>query len=372
MRSSGLLGSMKSGRACRRAAVVASPNGGMGEPQGLAEVEGHRLERARLGQHRGPAARQGAAADQDVGHVAELLERVHHHHAGMPDLGAHHLVVAGDGPGVGRRRGARRGARAGVEEDQPLALPPRAAHQPEEAPGIPELLDDQGHDGRPVVVEDVLDEVLHPAHRLVAGGDGERHPELPGGQADPQHRGHGPALGDDGHAAAAGRSGQRRGHEGQGHAIEVVHRAQAVGPQHHHAGTPGEPRQLGLLGPAGRAALGEPRREDDDRAHAAPGAAAGGLQHARARDGEHGAVDTLRQLVHGGDAGPARELAPARVHEVDGPGEPAALQVGEHVRSERSRRRRGANHRDRPGAQEPLQGATGPRRPAGRRSGHRR
>jgi hypothetical protein len=67
------------------------------------------------------SARGGGAAQQDLGNVAQLLQRFGEDDARAFDLGAHQGVIARHGAGMRRGGFARRAGLAGVQQDDALA-----------------------------------------------------------------------------------------------------------------------------------------------------------------------------------------------------------------------------------------------------------
>ena len=87
------------------------------------------------------------------------------------DQRAHDLVVAAHGAGMGLCGHARRGAAAGMQQHDRLAGRMRPARRRQEALRMAELLHHHQQDMGAFVVDQIVEEILAPVERLVAGGD---------------------------------------------------------------------------------------------------------------------------------------------------------------------------------------------------------
>ena len=101
--------------------------------------------------------------------------------------------------------------------------------------------------------------------------------------------------------------------------------------------------------------LGEPRRDDAERAHAQAERGLGRLEDDLRGEADDGEVDALGHLLDRGVATDPRDCRTRPVHGIGGAGEPALDDVAEQLPSDRAGTRRGAQHRDARGPEERLQ-----------------
>ena len=108
VRSSGLCGVMNAGSRFFSASDAFRRHRRHVEADRLAEVVRDRAERAGESQDADALGRRLRIARQDFRRVGEFVERFDQRNAGMRDLRAHHLVVAGERAGMRLRRLLRR------------------------------------------------------------------------------------------------------------------------------------------------------------------------------------------------------------------------------------------------------------------------
>ena len=168
--------------------------------------------------------------------------------------------------------------------------------QREETLRIAEMLDHHGDDARLRRGEQVLEEILDAVGGLVAGRDRDRHVEPVAVQAGAHDGRHGAALRHDGDAGPAQRLrlGDRKG---DADVVGIIDVAEAVRAFDGHAAGARDGRDLVLHRLAGRPELGKAGREDDDAADAALGATLHRVEHAGGRNGQHDAIDAVRQIA---------------------------------------------------------------------------
>ena len=116
-----------------------------------------------------PPRRRRRKREQHFDDVAQFLERLDQHDAGALDLEPHHRVIARHRAGMRRGGFARRARAAGMQQHDRLAAARRPRRRGEEARGLAELLDDHRDHARVGIVDQIVDIILDPARRLVAG-----------------------------------------------------------------------------------------------------------------------------------------------------------------------------------------------------------
>ena len=102
--------------------------------------------------------------------------------------------------------------------------------------------------------------------------------------------------------------------------------------------------------------LGEPRRDDAERAHAQAERCLGRLEDDLRREADDREVDALGHLSDRGVAVDPRDCRALPVHGIRGAGEPALDDVAEELPADRAGTRGGAQHRHARGPEEGLQG----------------
>ena len=242
------------------------------EPERLTLIERHALDRARIGEDREPLGRRRRKPYQELGHVDQFLEALDHHRAGMRRQRHDHRVIPGERAGMRLRRGARRRAAAGMEQHDRLAQRAGARGQGKEALRPADLLGEGGDNAGFVVLDDVFEIVLERQHRLVAGRDGVAHAEPAGPERVAQDGREPAALGDDGDRRRRRLRRHRLRREGERHAVDIVHEAEAIRAAEREPALVRRRREAFLRLRPFPAGLAEPRREDDCGADPAAGA----------------------------------------------------------------------------------------------------
>ena len=141
------------------------------EAKAFAQVQRKSFERAGFCEDCRATRGQRRTAGEDVGYVYQLFERVHNNDAGMRHLGAHQVVIAGHGAGVGRSGGTRGAAAAGVEQHDSLTGGSSYSGQFQQLLWLAKLLDDHRNHVRVFVGDHVLEELFDAACCFVPGGD---------------------------------------------------------------------------------------------------------------------------------------------------------------------------------------------------------
>src|SRR5690606_20530424 len=152
-------------------------------------------------------------------------------------------------------------------------------------------------------------------------------------------------LRNDGDALALAEGLERRHTEHQRHAIDIVDRAQAVGSLQRHTGTPRDRRDFFLRAPALLIDFAKAAGENDHSANVLLGAATYRVGTVHLRNGEHRAVDSVRQLGYRARASALADAVVARIHQVQRLVEAESSEVREHAGAERPRCRRCADDR---------------------------
>ena len=274
-----------------------------GGPGGLRE---QRARAARL-------QRRGDAGCAQLPLLREQQGRLEHRHRVLDQdhaLRAEPCVaqrgVAGQRPRVRHDRAAGRLAPAlGRADQHGLAGAAQRIESATDTLDVAHRLDVARDDLRLRVGGRPLEHVTEPEHGLVADAEDDPQPHSPVRGQLVHRPGHGAALAD--HADRAGKRLRRRGRAVGRDAVDVVHEALDVGPEHRDAGAQRGLAELRLQSGALLARLGEPRRDHHDAPHAA-GAAV--VDHANDHAGghdEHHEIDAARKL---GD----RMQAPAPPH----------------------------------------------------------
>ena len=287
-------------------------------------------------------------------HVEQLLERVD-----ADDTGLAEQRVDG-GLGAGQRGRVRCGCTRACVGPSTLhrndGLAARyAPGDAAERPGVAERLDVEQHDVGALVALPVLQEVVGADVGLVAdrheGGHAEAEATGLLEDGDPQR----PRLRRERHASRTrwNRS-ERRVHA---HGRCGVHHAHAVGPDHAHAVAPSPAHQLTLGRIALRTGLSEAGRDHDQPPYAFLGALLDHLEHVRGRHDDHRQLDVVGDVDHGRVGAHAGHVGRGGVDGVHGPREVALEEVAEDLVSDRPPFPPGADHRDRPGPQQPLHGS---------------
>ena len=163
--------------------------------------------------------------------------------------------------------------------------------------GLAELLNDESDDASVRIADQVLDEILHAVRGFIAGGDGIAEPNGVMAHVHGDDGGEGSALGDDGDAGRLAARLGRRDDEGEGNGIDVVDHAEAVGAFNKDAVLAGKRREFLLRVAAGIATLCKTSGKDDEAADLLARAGAGRVEYCVGGDGEHRAVDAVRQFV---------------------------------------------------------------------------
>ena len=329
---------------------------GQFQPQFLAPVQAQRLERARFAHHGQALPGQALATQRDFGNVAQLFQRFSKHHARPLHLGAHHGIVTGHGTGVGGGRFTRRTAFAGVQQHHQLAQLLRPPGSGQQALRVAERFSKQRQHASAGFLQGVFQIVFNGAGRLVAGRDSKRQRQSTIGQRAGHHGHHRAALREEGDVGLGAVEGGLLGadvgiDEGQRHAVQVINAAQAVRAFNDHARRLSNTGHLLLLGQP----FGPTFSKAGGKNHHRPGFATGqgthGIQHGRLRNGQHGHIHPLGQVIDRGQAGATIDLGAFGVDEVDGTVKAVALQVGQQLGTQGTGRRRCANDGNRARAQ---------------------
>jgi hypothetical protein len=115
-----------------------------------------------------PCGRDGTHAQQ-LGNVYQLFDGVDNHDTGIFHLGAHDFVVIDHGAGMSGRRFARGTAAARVKQHDVLTKLLWPGEPISKLLRLPELLDQQNQHARPLILDQILDEVFRAVGRFVAG-----------------------------------------------------------------------------------------------------------------------------------------------------------------------------------------------------------
>src|SRR3569833_461014 len=164
-------------------------------------------------------------------------------------------------------------------------------------------------------------------------------------QGNSYSRGHRATLRDDGYTVALSERLKWRYSETQWHAIDVVDHSQTVGTLQREAGALREGCDLLLVAPALLAGFREAASEHDQAAYALVSACAYGIHDMSVGNGQHRAVDTIRQLSNRARARALTDPLVAGIHQVQGTGESKPLQIRHHAATQRTRRGRSADDR---------------------------
>ena len=285
-------------------------------------IGGEHAGAARVGQDRQARALRPRLGVEDLGHAEQLGDPVHAQHAAAAEGGIEHLVAAGQGPGVRRRRLGRLLGAAGLDDDDRLGQR-HLARRRQEGPRVADRLHvDEDALGMRVVAE-VVDQV--------APADVEHRPDRDEGaeadvgpQAPVEDRGaEGPALAEEGDLARPGHGVGDRG-------VQAGHRAhhpEAVRADDPH---PAAPRlvhdpalELLAFGPD----LLESGRDDDGRPDPGLDTLADQVGHRRRGRGHDGQIDRVGHVPDAGMGFDPQHARPLRIDGEDGPAERAAEQV---------------------------------------------
>ncbi len=239
--------------------------------------------------------------------------------ARLLDERAEHPLIAGQRARV-RGRGSRPGLRRADLQDRHADVALRSAGEGARKAGAVAVGLEEQRDGADVVVLDErVQERAGVEHRLVADG----RDRVPAQSAPERQRVHGdvPALRDQRDPAGGARHEDVAPQRGTG-----VERDEpvAVRPDDRERKLRRRVAQLGLQ--RVRARLGEPRREHDERAAAAPPGRAHDFGHTRGGDRDDHRVGRLGQVVERRHARPSVHLAPRGV---DAPDRPLEAERGE-------------------------------------------
>ena len=254
--------------------------------------------------------------------LEELDDPVHAQHAAAAEGGIEHLVAAGQGSGVSRRRSGRLLSAAGLDDDDGLGQGHLACRR-QEGPGVADRLHVEEDALGIRVVAEVVDQIT-PA-------DVEHRPDRDegaeadiGSQAPGKDRGaEGPALTEEGDLARPGHGIGDRG-------VQAGHRA-------HHPQTlradESDPAALRLVhdlafkllavGPD----LPESGRDDDDRPDPGVDALGDQVRHRRRWRGHDGQIDRFGHVPDPGMGFDLQHTRPFRIDGEDGPAERAVKQV---------------------------------------------
>ena len=287
------------------------------EPDGLGEIEGVALERARIGHHRRAVDRRLFEPHQNFGGIDQLLERLHQDDGLVRHQRRHHGVIADHGAGMAARGVLGAGAAARMHQHDRLFQLARACGKREEARGIANLLHEQDDDIGRGVVDEKPQEVFGGEVGLVAGGNDAREIELLCQQRKPQRRTHRAALGYDTGGSSLARRRQRQRFECQRDAIGEIGETDAIRPAQRQPAVASETCQCFLLGAAGRIHLGKAGGEDDRGADPTPHAGFDGVDRGLARHREHSSIDAVRQFVDAAVTAPSADLAVGPAHQMD-------------------------------------------------------
>ncbi len=230
-----------------------------------------------------------------------------------------------------------------------------ASRRGEKAGGLAELFDHHRDHRGMRIVNQPFDEILDAGRRLVAGGDGIGQRQPAAEQDGVEDGGDRARLRDDADRGALRGGCGRRLDEGERDAIDEVDEAEAVRPFHHHAGGSGDARDLALFGEAFLATLGESCGEDHDAADATFAQRANRVDHACARDRQHGGVDAVRQVGDRTQARPVADRVAIGVDEMDVARIAEPVEVAEQRRTQRAGLFGGADDGDRARTQQPVE-----------------
>ena len=233
------------------------------EAGGLACVGAEDAEPAGVRQHRHAAAPRDGLRREQGGDVEQGGKGVGADDAGLPEDGVDRGVGTGEGSRVGAGRLLARARPAALHREDRL-LPREPAGDPRELARVAERLEVHEDEVGTGVVLPPLEQVVGGDVRLVADGDESREPEPAGLRALEQCETEGARLGAE--ADPPRREcprGERRIHADRGARDPEAVRADEPCPVR-----TDERQQLLLAGEALGAGLGEPRRDDAERARA--------------------------------------------------------------------------------------------------------
>ena len=202
------------------------------------------------------------------------------------------------------------------------------------------------------IVAEVADEVApaHVEHRADGheGAEADHFPQRP-----VEHGGaEGAGLADEGDVAAAGDAGG----EGGVDAADGVHHAEAVRADEAHVAAPGMGQQLALELDTRRAGFLEARGNDDRAGNAEVGGFADDARDDRGGGGDDDEVGLLRQVGQLGIGLDAQHAGPGGVDRVDRAAERRVHQVPQHGAADAADLFGGADHGDRFGHEDGIQG----------------
>ena len=314
------------------------------------QIREHRGLAARAAHQAQPAALERSRQSEELERLQEPVERAHPGHAEAPEQGVVELGVAGQRSGVAERHARADLGIAALDRHDGHAVLERQRRRPGKGRNVGQALHVQADGADPWVLGERGDVVGEAERGLVADGNhvGDRQGAVLHGQVDA----HVAALGHDGDAALDRLAAVRV--RPQRRAVQVVERAEAVGPdQRHLAGRLDQPPLQ--LGPRGTD-LGETGGVADAAAGPARGQRAHHLDARLGGHGDEGGVRGLGKFAHARVAGQAFDRLAARVDRPDLAGEADAPALANH-----GRRLVPTDDRDVAGAEQAFQVAPAPR-----------
>ncbi len=204
---------------------------------------------------------------------------------------------------------------SGLQSDDRLAAGERPEGRPFECGDVLQSFDVEPEGPHLGAVDEGVDKVLEPQHRLISGRDhvGEGNGALAHREVGRQHA----TLGDDGRAMA--RTPAAVGEGPQGDAVDVVDEPIAVGADKGEIARCRD--EARLVARAIRAGLAEARRIANDPARAHGIELGQGFDRRFLRHGEKHGIGRLRQVVHRCEAGMAADRVAPGVDRPERPGE---------------------------------------------------